>query len=88
MKKYSLKNVLQWTDKNCIQIFCHKFVKINEATAQERDGEKTEGYEKQAVKIPGKVESKQNHHRNEDKTGNSIREHGDLWVQKGTHDIN
>lgn len=50
--------MLQRIDKNCIQIFCHEFFKLNEATARERDGEKTEGYEKRTGKIQERVESK------------------------------
>lgn len=56
--KTTHKNVLQGTEKNCIQIFCHEFVKLNEATAQEKDGEKTEGYEKPSCQNSGKCRIK------------------------------
>lgn len=58
MKTTHKKCVARNRKKPCIQIFCHEFVKLNEATAQEKDGEKTEGYESQVVKTQGSAESK------------------------------
>ena len=54
MQNTHLKNVLQGADKNCIQIFCHEFVQLREATAQDREGEKTEGSEKASCQNSGK----------------------------------